>query len=147
MEESDKYLHQFVSLKTAVKDGKKAPHKAVLLLAIASMVKSGEITENHIVLSEPLVDCFNRIWKDRVPTSSPFSPKVTTPHWHMQNEPFYNLFFNDGTKVTPIDNPYSVSKLRKLVYAQLDEGLFTLLKDEAFYAEMEAVLTINYLEP
>ena len=143
---ADKYLQAFASLNTAIVKGKKAPHNAVLLLSIADLISSGVISENHIVLTEELVSAYQNVWEDRVTPDMPFQAKVATPYWHMQNEPFYTLFFNDGTIVTPISNPYSVTKLRQIVYAKLDDDLFELLRDESFKDEMNAVLSLNYLE-
>lgn len=61
MNSIEKYLHEFVSLKTATIAGHQAPHKPILLLAIMELIGEGKIEENHIVLTEELVSCFNSI--------------------------------------------------------------------------------------
>lgn len=143
----EKYLHNFVSLNTATIAGKKAPHKAVLLLAIMDLIADGTIATNHIVLSDELVLRFGQIWEQYIQADAPFQQKVVTPYWHLKSEPFYHLYFTDRTPVTDIDNPYSVSKLRELVYASLDEDLFGLIKTESSREELSVILIINYLEP
>lgn len=45
-------IQQLTHLSTAVIMGRKAPHKAVLLLAIMDLVELGEITSPKIVLSK-----------------------------------------------------------------------------------------------
>ncbi|MCI2108872.1 MAG: EVE domain-containing protein [Bacteroidales bacterium] len=142
----EKYLHEFVSLNTAKVSGHQAPHKAVLLLAIMDLIADGTIDSNHIVLSEELVSRFDQLWKEYVSPDAPFQPKVATPYWHLQNEPFYHLFFNDGTKATDIDNPYKVQKLRHIVFATLDEELFGLIQNEDTREELATALIINYLD-
>lgn len=142
----EKYLHDFVSLKTATIAGRPAPHKPVLLLAIMELIGEGIISENHIVLTEELVTRFGKIWGQYVSKDAPFQQKVSTPYWHLQNEPFYHLFFNDGSKAGNIVNPYSTTKLRQIVYASLDEKLFELMQDESSREELSTILIINYLD-
>lgn len=52
-------IQQLTHLSTAVIMGRKAPHKAVLLLAIMDLVESGEITSPKIVLTEKLEETFS----------------------------------------------------------------------------------------
>ena len=52
MTELKHYIDAFSHLHTAVVKGHKAPHKAVLLLAVIDMVEEERIVNNHIHLSE-----------------------------------------------------------------------------------------------
>ena len=142
----EKYLHDFVSLKTAIVSGRPAPHKAILLLAIMELISEGQFKNNHIVLTEDLVERFNKIWDQHISKNAPFQQRVATPYWHLQNEPFYTLYFNDGTKAGQIANQYSVSKLRQIVYASLDYELFELIQVDSCRDELSTVLIINYLD-
>lgn len=141
----EKYLHEFVTLRTATVGGKQAPHKAVLLLAIMELVADGIIKDNHIVLSEELVNRFEHIWKQYIKEDAPFQQKVAPPYWHLKNEPFYHLYFNDGTEANEIDNPYSIKKLREIVYASFDHELYELIKTDSGREELSAILFVNYL--
>lgn len=146
MSKAESYLRAFISLKTASVSGRPAPHKAILLLSILDSISDGLFPDNHIVLTEDLESRFNSIWEDYASPDDLFQPRIATPFWHLQNEPFYHLFFNDGTPAAHLDNPYSVKKLRQLVYASFDEDLFELIKQESFREELQSVLILNYLE-
>ena len=93
---NNRYVSLFSALNTAKIAGKNAPHKAVLLLTIIDLVEAGIITSPRIELSEALQGTFARVWRRYIGTSLIFQPKVATPFWHMQNEPFYRLFMNNG---------------------------------------------------
>ena len=146
MKTIEKYLHDFVSLKTATIAGKPAPHKAVMLLAIMELVAEGTIDKNHIVLSEELVNRFGQIWKEYVNADETAQQKAAIPFWHLKNEPFYHLFFNDETNDTGTSVTVSVTRLRENVYVTLDDALFELMKTESGREELSTILIINYLD-
>lgn len=141
-----KYYSFLTSLNTAQKAGKKAPHKAILLLSIIELVEKGVIQSNTFTLSEQLEETFKRLWKRYVGVSVLFQPKVATPFWHLQNEPFYNLKMNNRQAINSAFNPYSVKRLRENATATIDEALFQLMKDETARAEMRTLLISNYLQ-
>ena len=95
MNNLDKYSECFANLRTEKKLGLPAPHKAVLLLSVMELVEAGVITGNRIELSERLEKTFLKLWKRYVGTSVVFQAKVATPFWHLQNEPFWNLYMNN----------------------------------------------------
>lgn len=140
------YLQQFSSLHTAKIAGKLAPHKAVLLLSIMDLVEAGIITSPRIELSEALEGTFARVWKRYIGTSIIFTPKVATPFWHLQNEPFYRLYMNNGQLISGGTGRYSISWLRENTYAMLDEKLFHLMQDENARAELRVKLVSTYLK-
>ena len=140
------YIDQFSSLKTARVAGKKAPHKAVLLLAIMELVELGIITSPRIELTEKLEDTFGRVWKRYVGSSIYFQQKVATPFWHLQNEPFYRLYMTGGKKVSGMKSKYSVPWLRENAYAIIDEKLLRQMQNEATRAELSFVLYNTYLK-
>ena len=138
------YIAQFQSLNTNKRAGIDAPHKPILLLAILDLVESGAIGSARIELSEQLESAFLHNWKRYVGSSLLFQPKVATPFWHMQNEPFYQLYTNDGKELA--GSPYSVKKLRENTYAILDKDLFELMKDENSRAQLRVVLVSTYFQ-
>lgn len=140
------YSSQFTSLNTAKIAGRQAPHKAVLLLSIMDLIETGAITSPRIVLSKELEDTFGRVWKHYIGTSLIFTPKVATPFWHMQNEPFYRLYLNNGQDVSGLSAKYSVKWLRENTYATIDKELFVLMQDENSRAELRVSLISTYLE-
>lgn len=58
----DKYVSLFQKLTVSHRKGYKAPHKAILLLAVMSLVESGDLVNNKIEFSEALRARFRDIW-------------------------------------------------------------------------------------
>jgi putative restriction endonuclease len=143
-EKLKEYIAQFQSLNTNKRAGIDAPHKPILLLAIMDLVESRVINGTRIELTEQLERAFLRTWKRYVGSSLLFQPKIATPFWHMQNEPFYKLYTNDGKELA--GSPYSVKKLRENTYAILDKDLFELMKDENSRAQLRVVLVSTYFQ-
>ncbi len=139
-----KYIAQFQRLNTNKRAGIDAPHKPILLLAIMDLVESGVIGSTRIELTELLERAFLHNWKRYVGSSLLFQPKIATPFWHMQNEPFYKLYTNDGKELS--GSPYSVKKLRESTYAILDKDLYDLMKDENCRAQLRVVLVSTYFQ-
>lgn len=141
----NQYTTAFSSLHTAKIAGKQAPHKAVLLLTIMDLVEAGVITSPKIVMTEKLEETFGRIWQHYIGSSLIFTPKVATPFWHMQNEPFYRLCLNNGQDTSGMKAQYSVKWLRDNTYAIIDQNLFSLMKDGNARAEFRVTLVGTYL--
>ena len=144
------YTKQLSSLKTAKVTGLKAPHKPILLLSVIDLIARGVISSNHIELSEDLERQFTQNWMRYVGDSLLFQAKITTPFWHLQNEPFWRLVSFDNVEVTK-DNirgsMYSVNNLRKQVkYAEIDRELFELLQSDDTRARLRVLLVSTYLQ-
>jgi len=140
------YITEFASLHAAKIAGKQAPHKAILLLSILYLVEIGVITTPKIVLTEKIEETFGRVWKHYIGTSLIFTPKVATPFWHMQNEPFYRLYLNNGQNVSGMKANYSVKWLRENTHAIIDKELFALMQDENARAELRVNLIGTYIK-
>ena len=140
------YSKYFSNLRTAKKLGLPAPHKAVLLLSVMELVETGVIIGNRIELSERLEKTFLKLWKRYVGTSVVFQAKVATPFWHLQNEPFWNLYLNNGKDLSTVTSPYSVSRLRENTHAIIDQELFALMRDEDSRARLRVLLISQYLQ-
>lgn len=140
------YITHFSSLHTAKIAGKQAPHKAVLLLSIMDLVEAGIITSPRIELSEALEGTFARVWKRYIGSSIIFTPKVATPFWHLQNEPFYRLYTNNGQLINGGTGRYSIPWLRENTYAMIDPELLALMQDTNARAELRTVLIGQYLQ-
>ena len=140
------YSEYFSNLRTAKKLGLPAPHKAVLLLSVMELVETGVIIGNRIELSERLEKTFLKLWKRYVGTSVVFQAKVATPFWHLQNEPFWNLYLNNGKDLSTVTSPYSVSRLRENAHAIIDQELFELMRDEDSRARLRVLLISQYLQ-
>ena len=73
------------------------PHKAVMIMAVMELVKSGHITSNVILLDTELKGMFKEIWHRVVPDGSPFKCEYRNPFTYMDSEPFWDLS-NDKDK-------------------------------------------------
>lgn len=142
----NQYSTAFSSLHTAKIAGKQAPHKAILLLSIMDLVEAGIIISPRIELSEALEGTFAKVWKRYIGTSIIFTPKVATPFWHLQNEPFYRLYMNSGQLINGGTGRYSIPWLRENTYAMIDPELLALMQDTNSCAELRTVLIGQYLQ-
>ena len=91
MSDINHYIEAFSNLHTAKIKGHKAPHKAVLLLAIIDLIEEGVISDPCIKLSEELINKFGDIWQRYIGSSTIFHPEISKPYFHMQHEPFWSL--------------------------------------------------------
>lgn len=105
-----------------------------------------QIKNNRIELTERLEQTFMRLWKRYVGTSIVFQPKIATPFWHLQNEPFGSLYLNDGKDLSTVTSPYSVKRLRENTHAIMDSELFALMQDEDCRARLSVTLIGQYLQ-
>ncbi|MCI7370930.1 hypothetical protein [Prevotella sp.] len=157
------YIDAFSSLHTAKLKGHKAPHKAVLLLAIIDFIEEGVIRSQRIVLSDSLEKRFHEIWHHYLGNSSIFISDISKPFFHMQHEPFWRLVEYEEVQETMVaeDLPfmkakkekknlpsgsYSVSALRRtFAYAEIDGMLYELLRNVDARAMLRVVLINEYL--
>ena len=157
------YIDAFSSLHTAKVKGHKAPHKAILLLAIIDLIEEDFIMTPYIDLTDELNEKFNDIWHRYLGVSAIFTPDICKPYFHMQHEQFWRLVENDevvrGMAAEP--NPwvetkkekkglprgcYSVEAMRRaFAYAEIDGILFQLLQNADARAMLRVVLINTYL--
>lgn len=163
MIELQHYIDAFSSLHTAKVKGHKAPHKAVLLLAIIDLIEEDFILTPFIDLTDELNDKFNEIWRRYLGTSSIFTPDICKPYFHMQHESFWRLVGNDEVVRGMVAEPnpwvqakkerkelpkgcYSIVAMRRaFAYAEIDETLFQLLQNGDARAMLRVVLINTYL--
>lgn len=157
------YVEAFAHLHTAKVKGRKAPHKAVLLLAIIDLVESNVIRCPQIELTDELVKRFREVWRRYLGQSAIFTPDITKPFFHMQHEPFWRLvgahdveammaaeqrpWLKDKADRKELPKgSYSVAAMRAaFAYAEMDSGLFAVLQNEDARAMLRVVLINEYL--
>ena len=158
------YIEAFSHLHTAKVKRRKAPHKAVLLLAIMDLVESKVIRNPRIELTDGLVRKFNSVWKRYMGKSSIFTPDITKPYFHMQYEPFWNLVEKHdlGALLVAEDKPwsmgelvrkkslppggYSVKSMRNAFEcAEIDKRLFEIMQNADARAMLRVILINEYL--
>ena len=167
------YIDAFSNLHVANVKGYKAPHKAVLLLAIIDMIEDRQINSTRILLTEELEVAFGKIWNRYVGNSPVFIPDISKPFYHMQHEPFWWLKEKmpgtikvanyepcdpfgkskkerfapkDKSKKELPNNSYSVSTMRQaFAYAEIDLSLYNILQNSDSRALLRVILINNYL--
>ena len=138
------YDYRFRHLKTAKTHGEVAPHKPLLLLAVIELVEAGKIDSPQIMLSDELVNTFNRNAIIHVPDVKHYRPNIGMPFYHMQSEPFWKLVPREEG-VSPVVT--SISGLRHhYVCAQIDKDLFSILTDAENRVVLKKTLIETYLK-
>ena len=142
------YVEIFRNLSTGVQNGKKLPHKAVLLLSILTLVENVTITENKIHLNKTIANTFASTWGDYLHNSK--IPSVWIPFWYMKSEPFWH--FKALADENLLQNLLcfaghpSVGQMRNVIkYAYVDEQLFSLMQDREESSKLKKALTETYL--
>ena len=142
------YVDIFRNLSTGVQNGKKLPHKAVLLLNILTLVENGTITENKIHLDKSIANTFASTWGDYLQNNK--IPSVWIPFWYMKSEPFWHFKALADENVLQnllcfAGHP-SVGQMRNVIeYAYVDEQLFSLIQDGEERSKLKETLIDTYL--
>lgn len=142
------YLSCFVNLSTGVHNGKRLPHKAVLLLCMMRLIEKGIIKENKICLDGVIANAFTETWEAYMPEQK--VPSVWIPFWYMKSEAFWHF------KACSDDNMLknmlrfcghpSVGQMRQVIkYAYIDEQLFLLIQDKSKRTSLIDALVKTYL--
>ena len=142
------YVEIFRNLSTGVQNGKKLPHKAVLLLSILTLIENGTITENKIHLDKTISNTFASTWGDYLHNSK--IPSVWIPFWYMKSESFWHFKAladeNILQNLLCFAGHPSVGQMRNVIkYAYVDEQLFSLMKDREERLKLKKVLIETYL--
>ena len=142
------YVEIFRNLSTGVQNGKKLPHKAVLLLSILTLIENGTITENKIHLNKTIANTFASTWGDYLHNSK--IPSVWIPFWYMKSESFWHFKALEDENILQnllcfAGHP-SVGQMRNVIkYAYVDEQLFSLMQDREERLKLKKVLIETYL--
>ena len=138
----------FAHLHVAQYRGRKAPHKAVLLLSVMDLIQSGTIDSPFIYLSDELIKQFDAVWKYYVGDSPYFKPDICKPFYHLQYESFWRLIGkNKSDGDIPYDKVNYTLKYLRDTYecAILDRWLFDAMQHQDIRGEIRSVLISTYL--
>ena len=142
------YVEIFRNLSTGVQNGKKLPHKAVLLLSILTLIENGTITENKIHLNKTIANTFASTWGDYLHNSK--IPSVWIPFWYMKSESFWHFKAladeNILQNLLCFAGHPSVGQMRSVIkYAYVDEELFSLIQNREDCSKLKEALIETYL--
>lgn len=138
------YKELFSQMRVNGSGDKKAPHKAILLLSVIDLIERGFITTPFVPLSHELSQTFNRLWKELVPSSYPFSRRISYPFFHLNSSPFWNLVKTDSYVGQKEYSSLSTLK-RDYSGAVIDDDLFRYLSDPTTASELKDFLKVLYL--
>lgn len=141
----DKYVAMFKSLHTAKINGKRTPHKALLLLSIIDLVEDGHIDSPRFNLSQSLVDRFKNLAEQYGIAKGGRYPLIGMPYFHMTTEKFWTLKDAEAAKSSSSTN-YSPNALNiRFEYAEIDEDLFLLMQSPSSRKIIKETLIVEYL--
>lgn len=140
-------FQHILSLNQGITKYGKAPHKAILLLAVIESFEAGEISENWIEVSDDLLQRFHDYWKMLVQTQH--IPTFALPFFHLKNEKgqFWKLITYPGKEI-PTTKSKSIKSYRALsetvAAAQLSEEMFMDFSDPLKREEIKAAILERY---
>ncbi len=137
------YIDAFSHLHVNKKQGKLAPHKAVMLLSVIDLVEDGTLQSNVILINDRLKEQFRKNWDRFVGDSSVFNCQFSNTFAHLSSDPLWTLH---PLNVNSIPKEFSIGKLRECYSsAEISEELFEALKDKNHCAHLRAVLIGKYI--
>lgn len=134
------YSYCFSQLKVGKnKQGRDALNQPILLLSVIDLITQGLLKENHISISDELINIFKKYWS--VLTSDAFEDvNFAIPFFHLKNkEPkFWHVTFSEQYAG---GRAQTINTLRRDVdSAKIDDELFNLLQDRNSRKELIDIL-------
>jgi predicted house-cleaning noncanonical NTP pyrophosphatase (MazG superfamily) len=112
-------------LTTIEKMGKQKSYKPILLLSIIAEIESGNITENKIPLTDPLVERFNSFYENI--NNQQALNKAYLPYYHLKTDVWDIRWHSSESKI-----PSSISGAGKLIkHVTFKQGFFDLLNKQS----------------
>lgn len=141
-----KTISMFQKLKTSKRNGRPAPHKAILLLSIMDLIEDGTVASPAIAYSKELETAFAYNWSEYIGDDDTFKAIPETPFWYMNSEPFWTLQRNDGGDICDIRNTPTAGQLKGLkVYAEISPEIFKIMTFENNRIKLRQALCDEYL--
>lgn len=113
-----------------------AHYKPILILVVIDLITQDLITENQILVSDNLIQTFNKYWN--ILGSTSYKGGLYYPFIHLESEGFWRVEYKLGF-IGP--KPKTHNKLKEAVeYASLDDELFNYLRDPVSRNELIDVL-------
>lgn len=143
------YEKMFANLNVNVSEGKAAPNKAILLLAIIKLLEDEELIENCIVPDKTLAKAFDEQWQYHFKNRK--TPSAWTPYYRMRTEPFWHFKPNGGeeliSEINREPDRMTIGKLRSLIkYAYIDKSLWGYMQEELSRCQLRELLINKYIK-
>ena len=146
--ELEDYSKEFACLSVGVVNGRKLPHKAILLISIMHLIETGAIEENKIPLDKEISSVFMSTWKTYFNDAK--VPSVWTPFWYMKSESYWHFKSNGNDRLLEgllnfAGHP-SIGQMRAVIkFAYLDDNLFRYMQNEEDRKRLKEVLIKTYI--
>ena len=146
--ELEDYSKEFACLSVGVVNGRKLPHKAILLISIMHLIETGAIEENKIPLDKEISSVFMSTWKTYFNDAK--VPSVWTPFWYMKSESYWHFKSNGNDRLLEgllnfAGHP-SIGQMRAVIkFAYLDDNLFRYIQNEEERKRLKEVLIKTYI--
>ncbi|MBF0804422.1 MULTISPECIES: hypothetical protein [unclassified Neisseria] len=140
------YLHCFASLNCARHKGKEAPHKPVLLLALADLAEQGRLKGTETAPDAALETAFRQVWR-RYVADVGFTMNMGMPFYHMRSEPFWHLSIGrwSGGDIEDRHKIKNLGTLRRVAArATINAGLIDCLNSITEWEKLRALLIERY---
>lgn len=147
--ELEEYVQEFANLSVGIVNGKKLPHKAILLIGVMNLIETGIVSANRIELDNTIADAFSSCWNYYFEDKK--RPSIWTPFWYMKSESFWH-FESKGNKdllqgLLSFAGHPSIGQMRPVIkYAYLDKALFNYLENEGCRMKLKDVLVNTYIK-
>lgn len=143
------YEKMFANLNVNVFEGKAAPNKAILLLAIIKLLEDEELIENCIVPDKTLAKAFDEEWQYYFKNRK--TPSAWTPYYRMRTEPFWHFKPNGGdeliSEINREPDKMTIGKLRSLIkYAYIDKSLWGYMQEDLSRCQLRELLINKYIK-
>lgn len=135
----DYYVNKFKKLRCYTQQGKPAPHKAIMLLAVMNLIRKGIIKETRIYPNKELKAEYISVADSVEYDKSLFAPSFNSPFVHLIGDGFWYLIDKDGVRCNETPNINIVS------YATIDRELFEYMQDSGKSFILRNTLFKKYL--
>jgi putative restriction endonuclease len=125
------YSEIFRNLTVAKRNGREAPHKAILLLSVMDLIVSSETKDEKVLYTDSLKNQFSLNWDIHVKANSGFKCIMSTPFYHMKSECFWDLIPIKYGMISSKSTPSEASIKSLYKYARIEPELFELMNNMA----------------
>ena len=146
--ELEDYSKEFACLSVGVINGRKLPHKAILLISIMHLIETGAIEENKIPLDKRISSAFISTWKNYFNVAK--VPSAWIPFWYMKSEPFWHFKAAESEELLSALLSFaghpSIGQMRPVIkHAFFDDVLFNYMQKERNRKQLTEVLLKTYI--
>ena len=128
---------EILSMRRHRKDGRPAPHKLVLLLAVIDCFADGTVRDNRIYLDDRLEMTFRRHF-ERFGMEE-HKPRIVYPFFHLRSSPFWHHRIREGQETSYAASTTIVSKAaadRMIEYAYLSDYAYAVMTSPSKRAQL-----------